>query len=271
MRVIFLKRRNVIIITLILLLCFLAGGTFFSFGEEKGVELPILMYHSILNDYCRTCKYVITPKQFEQDLIYIKNSGYETVNVKDLIDYVYNNKKLPENPIMITFDDGHYDNMVYALPLLIEYDMKAVISVIGEYSDNHVDNTIYSYLSWEKMKELCDTNRFEIQNHTYNLHGTGKRIGIKPLKYEENYEEMLREDLLKNQEKIKNAIGTEPAAFAYPFGNAPKEAREIIKELFKSSFSCTEGINYITKDPNSLYMLKRYNRPSSKSAKEILK
>ena len=42
-----------------------------------------------------------------------------------------------------------------------------------------------------------------------------------------------------------------------------KSKLDIIKELgFKASLSCEQGINKLTKNPNSLYLLKRYNRPS---------
>ena len=111
------------------ILCF---GIYFAAvlaSEPDGVALPVIMYHSVLKDGARIGKYVVSPDSFEHDLAFLKDNGYETVSISDLTDFVYEGKKLPEKPVMITFDDGYYNNLVYAAPLLEKYNMKAVISV----------------------------------------------------------------------------------------------------------------------------------------------
>lgn len=239
-------------------------------NSEDYIEVPIIMYHSILKDPSRSNKYTVTPTVLEEDLKYIKDKGYTTVTITDLISYVYDNKPLPENPIVLTFDDGHYNNYGYLFPLLEKYDMKAVISIVGSYTDKFTKtdeaNLNYSYLRWKDIKELMDTGRIEFQNHTYNLHSnTGKRIGTKKIKGEtdEHYKNVLEEDILKLQQEFKENTNYIPQCFTYPFGGISNSSLDIIKELgFKASLSCEQGINKLTKNPNSLYLLKRYNRPS---------
>lgn len=88
-------------------------------GAEEGVELPVVMYHSILNDPALAGDYVLSPQQLECDLRYIKECGYTPVLMEDLISYVnIPEAKLPPKPILITFDDGYYNNYLYAYPLM---------------------------------------------------------------------------------------------------------------------------------------------------------
>lgn len=239
-------------------------------SSDDYIEVPIIMYHSILKDSSRSNKYTITPTVLEEDLKYIKDKGYTTVTIADLIYYVYDDKPLPEKPIVLTFDDGHYNNYGYLFPLLEKYDMKAVISIVGSYTDKFTKtdeaNLNYSYLRWKDIKELMDTGRIEFQNHTYNLHSnTGKRIGTKKIKGEtdEHYKSILKDDILKLQQEFEENTHYTPQCFTYPFGGISNASLDIIKELgFKASLSCEQGINKLTKNPNSLYLLKRYNRPS---------
>lgn len=47
-------------------------------------------------------------------------NNYNFISVTDCINAIYNNKKLPRNPIMLTFDDGYIEHYTTVFPLLIE-------------------------------------------------------------------------------------------------------------------------------------------------------
>jgi len=244
---------------------------------NNGKPLYILMYHSILDSDKRAGEYVITPKMFEADLKYLKEKGYETIVTKNLTDYVENGSPLPEKAVVITFDDGYYNNYSYAYPLLKKYEMKGVLSVIGyhteAYSKEKTFNNNYSHVTWKMIKEMADDGVFEIQNHTYNLHNLNKRKGILKQKAESDkeYEKMLKSDIEKTQKLLKINCGITPNAFTCPFGAVNEKALDIIKSMgFKATYGCEEGINYITRDPECLYELKRYNRTKSFDIKKIL-
>lgn len=238
--------------------------------EEESIKLPIVMYHSVLKDTSRSGKYIVTPSTLETDLQYIANNGYTTITMTDLIAYVYENSPLPEKPIIITFDDGHYNNLGYAVPLLKKYNMKAVISIVGKYTDTFSEsdeaNLNYSYLRWKDIEELMDSGIIEFQNHTYNLHSESNgRLGCSKKLYEseENYRKILSNDITLLQEKFKENTGYTPNTFTYPFGSISKASIPIVKDLgFKATLSCATGVNNITKEPDCLYCLKRNNRPS---------
>ena len=241
---------------------------------QQGIFLPVVMYHSITDS--PNGDYQITKEQFAQDLYYLYANGYETVSVGDLYAYTEGKGELPEHPVMLTFDDGFYNNLSIALPLLEEYDMCAVVSIVGYYTDEtaekdpHVDR--YSYLTWEDVKRLQQSGRIEIGSHTYNLHSNDQRAGCSIMYGEdpENYQNMLRQDLGKLQDRTKTQTGSSPVVFAYPYGFVCKESIPVLKELgFLCTFSCREQGNYITRDSNCLYGLDRYNRSPDYSTEDF--
>lgn len=241
------------------------------------VRLPIIMYHSVLRDEARSGDYVITPAEFERDLQYLEEKGYESVFVRDLVNFIDKKTALPKKPVMLTFDDGYYNNEVYVLPLLEKYNQRAVISIVGKYtedfSENPDENPNYAYLSWKNANELLKSGRIEIGNHSYNMHsligrrGTGKAYGEDP----EDYVAALSADLTKMQNLCKSNTGAIPEVFVYPFGNVSPESYDAVKACgFAASMSCEEGINRLTGEREELYLLKRCIRTSKRSVKNIL-
>ena len=199
--------------------------------------------------------------------------------MKDLIDFVETGKKLPEKPIVLTFDDGYSNNYLYAFPLLKKYSSKAVLSIIGYYTDLYTktpdENPSYSHVTWGDIKKMLDSGLWEVQNHSYNLHTTDKgRDGTKKKRGESDqaYKALLTKDLGKFQERFRENTGTTPTTFTYPFGSVSNASFDILKEMgFKATLSCESGMNTISRDPECLYMLKRYLRTPKKSAESILK
>lgn len=266
-----LKRSNIFI----LLACILIVSLSFSLKSnilayttvnEDKAALPILMYHHFSKDKKDISEYVISPENFEEDLKYIIQKGYTTVSISDLQDFIQNSKPLPKKPIMITVDDGYLSFYEYAFPLLKKYSCKAVLSVIGFYTEFYNDfekrDSRYTHVTYSDIKNMLSSGLIEIANHSYNMHDLKKRHGIKRLKSEseEQYKKILCEDILKTQTLLKNKVNYLPYIYTYPFGYHSSFTDGVIKELrFSASFICEEKINYIGKN-SSLFNLCRYNR-----------
>ena len=120
---------------------------------SDSITLPIIMYHSIIPEDNGKSDYIISEKKFESDIAYLKSQGYSPITCMDLIRYTISGGALPEKPIMITFDDGMYNNFVYGVPILKKYDYKAVFSLVGIYTDEYTENGIL-------MKALVDNRLY---------------------------------------------------------------------------------------------------------------
>lgn len=281
------RKRTSILLTAVIMLGIFAGvrGISASTGvirtdaqAQEGAPLTIIMYHSMLKDTSKQGKYVISPTQFESDLKYLKDHGYTSVVMQDLFNYVDGSAPLPEKMVMLTFDDGYYNNYLYAYPLAQQYGMKLVISPIGfftdQFSESGETNANYSHMTWDQIKEMMESGVVEFQNHTFNLHASDKggRLGSKKLKGEslDVYTKLLTDDLSKMQKEMTANTGYTPNTFVYPYGAMSSDALPVIRELgFQATLTCESRVNYLTKDPECLFGLGRYLRPAGETSEKF--
>ncbi len=289
MQIKFYVKKSFGIKLLILMLCLISSAVSLScwtFSSNKSpeppsnteaVKLPVLMYHLVLKNPGVKNKFIVSCSTFEEDLKYIADNGYTTIFVKDLIDYTEGKTDLPPKPILLTFDDGAYNNYLYAFPIAQKYSAKFVFSPIAKeaekYSSIKDENPTYAHATWKHIAEMSSSGLVEVQNHTYNMHSSGKsRVGCTKRSGESlaEYQKKLTEDIAKAQELIKENTGIEPSAMFYPFGAKSKDTEPIIKSLgFKASFMCESKLNYITRNPECLFGLHRFLRPPGVPSKKF--
>lgn len=233
------------------------------------------MYHSFNKDNSAENIYCVSPDTFENDLKYITQQGYTTVTPDDLINYVKGGD-LPDKIVMLTMDDGFYNNYLYAYPLLKKYKCKALLSPVSalsvEYSQNGVVNEHYSYCTIDMLKEMENSGYVEMANHSYDMHNTTPRLGISQMQGEsdEIYIETVTDDVLKAQEFFAQNGIAKPICFTYPYGIESKNTLPLIKKLgFKCTLTCSEITNTIYRDENCLYELGRYLRLEKESSENF--
>ena len=223
------------------------------------------MYHSVRRG--PESEYAVTPETFEGDLLYLQRLNWHTVSPEQLVGFVYRGEPLPENPVLLTLDDGFYNNLAYVLPLLARYDMCATVNIVGEFTQEiavaDAHQPAYSYLTADDLRILQQSGRITLGNHTTRMHHQSPRKGCKKLpgESEEAYRAVLRADLCGLQAYLAAETGAEPIVFAYPYGAKSPESVPVLRELgFLVTLSCTEGVNRIDSSPDCLYDLYRYNR-----------
>jgi len=101
------------------------------FRDENDVSLNLVNPQSQRN---------LTVEHLRQLIEYFLNCGYTFISPQDILNGLSNNRKY----IMITFDDGYFNNQ-YALPVLKEYKVPAVFFI----SANHVKN--YKCFWWDVL------------------------------------------------------------------------------------------------------------------------
>lgn len=238
-------------------------------AQDTAVPLPVAMYHSVTDQGESPGEYVISPSMLEKDLQWLSQHGYETVVVGDLVSHVENGTPLPEKPVMLTFDDGYYNNYRNAYPLLQKYGMQAVLSPVGTLveqfteTDDPEEHEVWSYCTSGELQEMAASGVVEIQNHSYDFHELTPRRGClrKSGEDEATYRNIFFEDTRKAQELFRSIGISPPVCYTYPYGARNAETDALVQEYgFVASLSCEEGITCITRDAASLKNIRRYNR-----------
>lgn len=247
-------------------------------GDSR--QLPILMYHSVVKDASLCGDYVITTDQLEQDIVWLLKNGYTPVFCNELPPFAEGRGELPEKPVVLSFDDGCYNNFYYVLPLLEKYKVKAVFAVVGEWTvaaaEQAEPSPVYSSMDTDNLRSLVLSGYCELANHSWAMHGLGEeggRRGVLPMngESERDYRRALWGDLT-DCAKVIRAAGQQPTTLAYPYGFREDMTEQLVKELgYTVTLSCDERVNTVSVgDYGCLFGMGRFNRPAGRSAEQIL-
>lgn len=129
-------------------------------------KLIILLYHGFCEEkYCSSSKHM-SVSEFENHILHIKKH-FNVVTLDQVYDYLINEKKLPKNPIAITFDDG-YKNNINVENILKKYNVQVTVFVLVYYL-GHKGITWFNYL--ELLIKRYGVSEFTLNRKTYNFKG----------------------------------------------------------------------------------------------------
>lgn len=141
----------------------------------------ILMYHGISEKNITSLENFdgkhVHRKLFEKQIVYLKKH-YNIISLNKYIKSVNGTKKLPKNPVILTFDDGYRNNFTVLLPIIRKYVFPAIIYLPTKQIGTkiiHSNASIVSFLISNTKKkdiELKVGNR----NNFYDLRSKKKKL-----------------------------------------------------------------------------------------------
>lgn len=273
------SRKHIIIISVSLCILLLSGSLFniaiphISASGKVGVTVPVVMYHQVCSNPSVLGDYAITPEVLRNDFEYMKKHNIHPVSFSQLSKYVKFGEALPENPIVLTFDDGERSFLTKALPLLQEYNFPANINIVGAlvelYTKNGETDDRYAYLNADDIKLLTNEPLVEIGYHSYNLHSLSNRRGMGRLygETDKEYEDLIYTDIEQFNKLFLSLTGSQPVIAAYPFGIRNDKLQNLLQSNnFSVTLTCRESPNTLTVG-DDLFELGRFNRPYRISTK----
>lgn len=187
----------------------------------------------------------------------LQEHGYQTVSLEELIAFGENAAPLPENPVMITFDDGYESVYTLAYPILRELDMQAVVFPVGvsvgkdTYKETGIPIT--PHFSWEQGAEMVASGVMSVQSHTYDMHQwrafeiAGGMEGLRPNALRRSgeslfsYANALWDDLQRFRQEAQGT-GQAIVAVAYPGGSWDEVSERFLASYgIKCTFTIQKG------------------------------
>ena len=190
-------------------------------------SVPVLMYHSL----DRSGSVIsIPPDLFRRQIERLLERGFTGITLAHLLDGWDGLRPLPRRPLVITFDDGLASVHSLALPILEGLGVPATVFAVSGYigrcnrwPGQSGDVPRLPVLSWSALQELAAAG-WEIGAHTIS-HPSLDAVPT----------EQAAREIVDSRRMIEDRLGTAVSSFAYPYGCATAEAREIVSSHFRAA------------------------------------
>ena len=199
--------------------------------ERSRPIIPILLYHSVADrpsDFI--APYTVGPATFRRHLDAVAATGATTLTVSGMVAALAAGR-LPERPVLVTFDDGYRDTLTAAAPALAERGMTSTVyvttGVVGARSPGGDP-----MLSWSEVGELAVLGH-EIGAHSH----THPQLDTLP-------GAALRGEIAGSRTRLQDGTGLPVGSFAYPHGYSDTRVRRAVREAgFSSACSVKNALS----------------------------
>jgi|GEM_PF-1180960 len=149
-------------------LLFLSQGWCANSASSAGMavtpaHVTVLMYHKVSDNPEESPDHtLVRVARFEEQMKYLKDNGYTTIDLYDLKAYMDKKISLPEKSVVLTFDDG-WKSVKNAIPIMKKYNFKATFFIVLEY----IDGAYPAFLTWEEFSEILADRNFDVGCHSH--------------------------------------------------------------------------------------------------------
>lgn len=221
-------------------------------------QVAVLMYHHLAEQPLSLFPGVLPAAQFDEQMQLLKQDGFHVITMKQYREFMLENAPVPDNAVLLTFDDGYESFYKLAYPILHKYGYTAVNFIIVSDVDHPSPHQVPK-LAWAQMREMKRAG-MGFYNHTYNLHyygvvdaEGGKRPAASALLYipDENRHELNEEyyrrvtgDLALAERRLKEELGNTDSAIAFPYGSYNDKLLQVCDSLgIRLKFNIGPGLS----------------------------
>jgi peptidoglycan/xylan/chitin deacetylase (PgdA/CDA1 family) len=202
--------------------------------------LRVLMYHRVGDHPGRD---TVTAADLDRQIAWLKAQGHGFVGLSDLIAHRAHGARLPDRPVLLTFDDGTRDHFEELLPILQRHRVPAGLFVVASFVGREMEyaGRPTPFLDASMLRALSRAG-VQIGLHSFT-HRSLATLALEDVKRE------LAESFAFFAEQ---GISVEPV-LAYPFGAYPRSPASVREAFFatlrrsgvKLAFRIGNRVNYL--------------------------
>ncbi len=215
-------------------------------------KVPILMYHSISNHATpKFREFALFPKLFAEQMRYLHQHRYTPITISQFVAaQSQNGARLPERPVVLTFDDGFADFYEEALPILKHYGFPATLYVATGFVNgtsrwlHHEGEADRPMLTWEQLREISASG-IECGGHSHT-HPQLDTLSQAEASHE----------IMQSKQLLEEHLGQKVLSFAYPFGYHTADiCRQVRAAGCTSACAVKHTMSSVTTNPFTLARL----------------
>ncbi|MBJ7471155.1 MAG: polysaccharide deacetylase family protein [Solirubrobacteraceae bacterium] len=203
-------------------------------------RVPILMYHLIAEPPAGTAYpgLWVPPDELQAHVSALRKAGYVGVTLGEVWDAWHGDGRLPDRPVVLSFDDGSISQVMAAAPVLKDAGWPGVLNLTLD----HVGND--GIPKWGVRRLI--KQGWDIDSHTLD-HPDVTTLGA----------DELRRQLVDSRKQIKQQFGVTARFFCYPGGRNDATSRAAVKRAGYEGATTTEpGLAARSDDPFGLPRLR---------------
>ena len=216
--------------------------------EHAADRVPVLCYHRLTAQADLDSGEVVDDEpvwtvvdtDFDAQCRYLKENGWTTIDLNDMLDIAQGRRAAPEKPIILTFDDGYYSVSRLAAPVLERYGQTAVVYSCLD-PDEHTRAEVKGKDRIMTAEELADLSRrgIAIESHT-----------VTHCMLTEKSDEDARWELSESRERLAAITGKPCDHFCVPRGAHDARVLGLVREAgYKSCSGLGKGTARLSGDP----------------------
>jgi peptidoglycan/xylan/chitin deacetylase (PgdA/CDA1 family) len=191
-------------------------------------HVPVLCFHQVRSwragDSASARTIITPPQRFADQIAALARAGYTTITPDQLLMYLQFGVRLPDRPVLLTFDDASEGQYTTALPVLEKHRFTATFFVMTVVLDKP------HWLSRDQVRDL-HRRGMTIGSHTWDHHPVTGYSGAD-----------WRTQLIEPARELSHLTAAPVRYFAYPYGVWNKAALPHVASAgYQAAFQLSEA------------------------------